>query len=204
MAVVHRDSLVALIPILEGLDDQGRQSQPIEQTASVLHADLVRQLGGREILVGIGRQAPELREVHLSYSDACRALRAARGLGLGGGVVTAESLGFYGLLFREDAPLEMRAFVERTLGRLVHDDSVRGSDYLATLSAYLNANCNIRAAARDLHVHANTLIHRLKRIEEVAGLDLDKADTRLQVHVALKVHELERRFGGEAPGSRGR
>jgi purine catabolism regulator len=37
-------------------------------------------------------------------------------------------------------------------------------------------------------VHRNTILYRLERIREITGFDLDAADVRLRLHLALSAH----------------
>lgn len=48
-------------------------------------------------------------------------------------------------------------------------DTDNETDYLDTLETYLTFRCNITDTARQLHMHRNTLQHRIKKIEEIAG-----------------------------------
>lgn len=43
------------------------------------------------------------------------------------------------------------------------------TDYLETFKVYLNNRCNVTDTAKQLHMHRNTLLHRVKRIEELLG-----------------------------------
>ena len=51
---------------------------------------------------------------------------------------------------------------------------------------------NVMQTARELFIHRNTLLYRLDRIRELGGFDLDDAETRLKLQLALRAHELTR------------
>ena len=53
-----------------------------------------------------------------------------------------------------------RAFQRDVIGPLEASDSARRSEFIRTLEAFLKAGGNHMRAARDLHVHRNTLIER--------------------------------------------
>lgn len=195
VAVVHGDGIVVLAPVRgDGPATSGsREPAPAEPLAHDLHAALAQQFPDAVISVGVGRRSDNLSQIHAAYHEAYHALQTAHSLGRTGQVVTVESLGLYAMLFRQDAPADLAAFVERTLGTVVEHDERHDTSYVTTLHAYLNAGGNLRATARELHVHVNTLNYRLKRIEELFGIDLSESDSRLNLHVALKLHELARR-----------
>ncbi len=55
------------------------------------------------------------------------------------------------------------------LGPLEAYDRARRAEFVQTLDAFLRAGGNHMRAARHLHVHRNTLIYRLERIQELLG-----------------------------------
>ena len=44
--------------------------------------------------------------------------------------------------------------------------------------------------AESLFVHRNTLLYRMDRIQELTGLQLDQANMRLALHLALRLWQL--------------
>ncbi|OZM77134.1 hypothetical protein CFP66_37770 [Pseudonocardia sp. MH-G8] len=72
------------------------------------------------------------------------------------------------------------------LDRIVRHDDRRGTDYLATLATYLRDSGNVAASAERLGLHHTTLRYRMKRIEELSGLDLDDPDERLFCQFVLR------------------
>jgi DNA-binding PucR family transcriptional regulator len=58
------------------------------------------------------------------------------------------------------------------LDLLARHDADHHTDHLATLGAYLDSFGDVSSAAARLDVHSNTLRYRLKRIDEIIGLDL--------------------------------
>lgn len=86
-------------------------------------------------------------------------------------------------LLRQDPRLQ--AFAERELGRLLVHDDATGSQLVAALTAYLEAGGNKAAAAQRAHVARPTMYERLRQVEEVLGVELEPAESRLSLHVAL-------------------
>jgi len=59
-----------------------------------------------------------------------------------------------------------------------------------SLEEYLARRGSISATAQALYVHPNTLRQRLRRIEEITGLDVREGDW-LMIEIALKLLRLE-------------
>lgn len=105
--------------------------------------------------------------------------------------VTAFSdLGVYRLLLEARSSAELRSFYHQTLGALVEHDRANGGELLHTLDGYFGALGNLHQAADMLHIHRNTLIYRLRRITEISGLSLKRAEDVLALQIALKAHRI--------------
>ncbi len=72
--------------------------------------------------------------------------------------------------------------------RLIAYDLANNTDYLDTFKVYLNNRCNMTDTAKQLHMHRNTLLHRIKRIEEL--LESDLADWELRRKLLLSIDYL--------------
>jgi hypothetical protein len=70
--------------------------------------------------------------------------------------------------------------------RLLEDsDRTRGTTYTATLRAFLDAFGDVRLAAEAVGVHPNTFRYRLRRLRDLADLDLDDPQERLVAQLQL-------------------
>jgi purine catabolism regulator len=95
-------------------------------------------------------------------------------------------------LLRDDPRLQ--TFVERELGALLASD--QGAELTGVLTAYLAAGGNKAEAAKNAHLARPTFYQRLRRIERILGTDLDSAESRTSLHVALLALEAARPGGG--------
>jgi DNA-binding PucR family transcriptional regulator len=68
---------------------------------------------------------------------------------------------------------------------LLEHDARGGGELTGSLLAYLDALGDVRTAAAALHVHPNTLRHRLRRARTLAGIDLADPPERLSCHLQL-------------------
>ncbi len=66
-----------------------------------------------------------------------------------------------------------------------------GHEQLAlTLETYLDHAGDVKQTAAELWLHRTSLYYRLRRIEEIAGVDLTRGEDRLLCHVALRLSRL--------------
>jgi DNA-binding PucR family transcriptional regulator len=116
-------------------------------------------------------------------------------LGRRGAVIAAKELGPYGLLLRASTRDELESFAQRTLRPLVEHDRAHDGELLHTLHAYLDENRVQRRVAARCFIHVNTVVYRVKRIEELLGVDLDDPGTVFDVTLAMRILDLL----GDAP-----
>src|SRR5256712_13666206 len=190
------------------------------QLATVRCSALVRERGATTVaLISLaGRRAPEPKSLSDQLHRAARAATAAAvALGYGGirsgatevaaaargaeqalamgrrlfGPDSATAfldLGLYRLLYALQPLPELRDFRDQALARLRGKD--RGGELLKTLAAYLATNGSPTDAADRLHLHRNTVLYRLGRIEDLLQTDLRDAEVRLSLHLALKIGDV--------------
>ena len=77
----------------------------------------------------------------------------------------------------------------RTLKR--HDEK-HGTYLLDTLAVYLDCERNATSASEQLHMHRNTVLYHIRKIEDLLGISLDDADVRMKLMIGLKAFELDR------------
>jgi purine catabolism regulator len=96
-------------------------------------------------------------------------------------------------LLRDDP--RVQTFVERELGPLLSAEP--DTSQLDVLAAYLAAGGNKAEAAKRAHLARPTFYERLRRIERILGTDLDSAESRTSLHVALLALEAARHGSAE-------
>jgi len=79
------------------------------------------------------------------------------------------------------------AFAESLLGPLIRHDAVARGDLVRSMQAWLEHNGQWDAAAAALGVHRHTLRHRMRRVEELLGRDLDVTAVRVELWAAGQV-----------------
>ncbi|WP_062351803.1 PucR family transcriptional regulator [Herbidospora yilanensis] len=170
--------------------------EPAEQVGAVCVQRLGALFPDVAVSVGIGGRFREPGHIARSYEEARRTNEAIRRLGRRGAVVAFDSLGISRLLLQVPDPEALREFATDILGPLLRHERERHSKYVGTLRCYFQENNSLRRAAELLHVHPNTITYRIKRVEEITGLDLENYRDRLAAQVALEILETL----GEIPG----
>jgi hypothetical protein len=158
-------------------------------SAEAVSVELAAAMGPRSA-VGVGSPVGDCSRLDVSLGDARRACRLARLRQDGRQGATVDDLTSYAGLLAQQDPDVLEHFCRRLLDPLTEHDATRGSALLATVTAFLSSGGRWAATAADLHVHVNTLRHRLARVEELTGRSLDDPDDRVDFRLALRARGL--------------
>ena len=201
------------IPSLVGTLDDARAGAMLSLGPRVEPDDVLTRLAtsirdriGAEpdAVIGVGASVGSIRDVRRSFLEAGQVADVAaerpgdRDPATGPGAplfYRLPDLRLRGLLhlLRDDPRLQ--TFVERELGALLACDPDSG--LIDVLTAYLAAGGNKAEAAKASHLARPTFYERLRRIERICGTDLDSAESRTSLHVALLALDTAR---GRPPG----
>ncbi|MER7581007.1 GAF domain-containing protein [Kitasatospora sp. NPDC097691] len=177
----HGEAVVLLAPVEAGTgedpEDTARQA-----------AERLARLAGFPVTVGAGRPAAGPAALAAAYTEGLRCVRALRVLGRAGEGASARTLGFLGVLLGDGHDVD--GFVGATLGPLLAYDSRRGTELVRTLRAYFDCGGSLTRAKDELHVHVNTVVQRLDRVEALLGRDWNHPERSLELQLALRLQLL--------------
>ncbi len=141
---------------------------------------------------GIGHLAKDLSNIPQSFREARQALEIGQRLFGEGNLHSFARLGIYRLLFHLYGQKELANFYSETLGPLLDANSRGNGALIETLEGFFRCNGNLSETARSMHLHRNSLLYRLGRIEELLGRSLEDPELRLSLQIALKIRHLEK------------
>ncbi|WP_019121958.1 PucR family transcriptional regulator [Brevibacillus massiliensis] len=136
-----------------------------------------------DVRLGISHVLGRAARTSEAYQEAMWALRAA------------ETHGKSMVYYSEESPLspflprsrsEARELVEQVLGDLLAYDARHNSQLTMTLYVYLRENRSWKGAAKSLHIHKQTLVYRMSRIEQMTGRRLDVTSNVAELWLALQ------------------
>ena len=151
-----------------------------------------------DALDAAGRQAARRRAaaapmgaLRNSFHEARCALEAA---GLANGrarrVASYRDLGAFQLMLSLQDDEALRLFCDSVLGPLETASGEYGDELMRSLEIYIEQNGQWEKAARELFCHRHTLRYRIRRIEQLTGRDLSRAQDRIEFWLALRAREL--------------
>lgn len=96
---------------------------------------------------------------------------------------------------------EAQALVSRVLGPLIEYDRAHGTDLVYSLSTFLAAKRSWQVCAERLHIHRQTVIYRMRRIEQITGRSLAETGDIAMMWLAVSAYDVLSR-GDLAPPAR--
>jgi purine catabolism regulator len=157
--------------------------------AETLRADCAAAVRD-DVVVGVGRSRIGPQGVRASHREGEHALRISARLQSPRAVAAFADLGLHRLLVAMTQHAEMEDFYRQAAGALVAYDERTGAGLMETLDAFFGCHGSPTDTAQRLHLHRNTVLYRLKRIEEVGALRLDDPATRLNLHLCLRIRDV--------------
>ena len=131
-----------------------------------------------------------MQKLSQAYVQAKKVVNLSGRKGWGNIMIQYSELGVYQLLLAIDNKETIKAYYNDMLGKLEENDQNNGTDYLDFLNAYLNSNCNINDTADALFIHRNTVVYKIKKINELLDCDLSDIEVRVQLYLAAMVRNI--------------
>ncbi|MEE3954290.1 helix-turn-helix domain-containing protein [Peribacillus frigoritolerans] len=135
---------------------------------------------------GIGRLYLGIEHVARSSEEANKSLAYLLSRG-NPGIISYQSIGINRLFLNQQTE-DIEQFIQEVFAPL-QSPKAKSSDLALTLRTYISANRSISDTAERLHIHQNTLYHRIKKIEEALAVDLNDSNVWLKLLLAYHLSE---------------
>ncbi len=174
----------------------------IHQIVDAAEAALALHAEHAVISWGIAQSVPGVQGFHYSYQNARRALEMGirrEGVGHRATYDRVQSRKILHQLSQDDG---VQRVVQETLGTLLEYDLQHGTDLVHTLTSYLFNRTNVSLTARTLHLHRQSLLYRLNKIETLTGRALDNPDDLFLLELSARLlGSMDTNLGYHAKGS---
>ena len=188
MLMAKSDGIVGLVHL-----NSGQAKKTLINKMKEIRDKIREKYKKLNISVGVGRAYIGPRYVKQSYEEALAAVRIGRMIKGGGNTTFFEDLGPYRFLYEMKDLLPMQKYYQDVLGILLSYDKHNNTDLVKTIQHYFKNNCNLRLTAESLFIHKNSVIYRLKKVEELTGMSMDDAEDRFNLQLALKIGQIVNR-----------
>jgi DNA-binding PucR family transcriptional regulator len=172
--------------LLLPLQKQARQSQVAFVIEQIV--DKAQELLGLSLVVGVSSPARTVGELPRARSEADQVLDVLLTSRKGDRIATYNEVASRIFLLEVGKQLAPLLPTQPSkIALLAEHDDRHGTDLLGTLRSWLDAFGDVNLVADVMHVHPNTVRHRLRRLAEIADLDLTDPIERFVVELQLRL-----------------
>ena len=194
LSSVQGDSVVTLLVVGE------RGADEVAALLTDARSAAEHSLASREISVGCSAATVGLEGGGRRMRDAMEALQMAKeGCGIASRVVLFDEAGGRFRLVEGQSVAALGALNQRLVKPLEDYDRVHRTSLVLTLRIYVDNCLSPSRTAEALIIHRSTLSKRLRRIEALLGVELNRMDDVVELHLALRAAELLRAQDQDAP-----
>lgn len=143
-----------------------------------------------QFYVGSSINHSDVEQLTNAYVQAKKVVNLSERNGWENQLVQYRELDVYQLLLAIDDKNTMKQYYDSKLGVLEKHDQNNGSNYLEFLKVYLNSNCNINDTADKLFIHRNTVVYKIKKINELLDCDLSELEVRVKLFLAIMLQNI--------------
>lgn len=182
VVVTRSDSVICMLPV----------SSPSASGAEGLAfgkevmADVRRRMPRITLSVGVSHASTEPMQLPAAYKEAMAAIDITRSTIGNGASSFIGDLEAYRFLYEYPDRRRLRHMVLAALKPLMDFDGQNNTELVKTLTVVLTRAQSNDDAAKKLHVHRNTLTHRLRQIEQILSVDLSDPEQRFRLGMAVR------------------
>lgn len=147
---------------------------------------LTTYLNACDMGIGFSKCFHDPCQIKRHYQQAKDALDLGLSLQKPGKVFYFQQLSIYRLFELGNRTTDITEYIHPAVLSLVNYDKENNTEFLKTLYYYV---MNIKALLKTkdiLHIHRNTLVYRINKIQELMNIDLDDGETFFQLYISFK------------------
>ncbi len=183
LVALRKNRIVVVLKILEQ-DDQTENNDLFPDLARVW---VQKKLTGYAPNIVSGRLCTVFTDYRYSYEEAWKAADILRDLGKNDVTTSFEDLGIYAILWESGNKQQLKEYALSMLSPLLAYDREHNTNLLWTLELFLENKCGYSETSKAAFLHINTLRYRLKRVEELTGLNLARNEDRFQAQLSIRL-----------------
>jgi len=147
----------------------------------------IQDVVDNNVYIGISGRINDYQDVHYAYEDTQDAIKIGRVPRIAKDVVEIESVQFEQALLRtsKDPYFQQQAYDLFSI--IKQYDAEHDFNMMETLEVLISNSGIKKAAAEQLHLHRNTMAHRIKKIEELINADLSDTQDLMRITLLLNI-----------------
>lgn len=162
------------------------RNRHVRTVAEQIEKELSNQWPNCQFLIGIGKWYKNTTFLNKSYQEANQALKFGQAWFENRNIFHINDLGALRLLIHIHQEI-LLDYSEDYLSVLLESDRESGTELIHTLKVYIQHQGVINDVADALFIHPNTLRNRIKKIEDMTGINVQDPEEFMNLMVAVKI-----------------
>lgn len=183
MTAVHKHRLIIFLETLENT----LSSTLAEKYLDYFELNIRQSTPTLRFLWGYDNLGRSIDSIYLGYKNAVTALRLCQD---SNGTIS-RSCFQHSILPKVSSLLsanqEIVAMANSVLKDILAYDTEKNTDYLETLKIYMDTNYNVTETARVMHLHRQSLLYRLEKLESLCNLSLKKHEDLFLLEICIMI-----------------
>ncbi|MHC6180068.1 PucR family transcriptional regulator [Clostridium sp. JNZ X4-2] len=172
-------------------EDSQAVKEKVKSLCNDILMDISKKFKKKQFKIGIGRCYNDAYKLNKSYQQA-KFIVEKLNKSFSGSIIHYDDLGLYRILCFNGLQGELAKFCNDTIKPLVEYDRLNGTELIKTLKIYFECNGNMKKMSKQMFMHYNTIIYRLQKIKDIIGMDVENAEERLDLEIAIKAWNIIR------------
>ncbi len=147
-----------------------------------------------ELHAGLSRAFTKLEDLRSHYHQSLEALDLGTHIDNDTTLYSYDDFAIYHIAKVCADSSDLRQFYHPKLEHLMEYDAEHKTSFTDSLYMYLKHSRNITNTAKALHLHRNSMIYHLKRIEEILNFSLSDNEMLLHIELSFRLMEYDKKF----------
>ncbi|ALX48448.1 CdaR family transcriptional regulator [Lentibacillus amyloliquefaciens] len=179
---LNTEKIILLKPVQSEHDYLDVLEQFIEQSYHLI--DMFETYQITNISVAAGNMCHTIDRISASYQEAESLIKFGREFDISPGIYTFHSWSILKELLPHQIDAHFQDKIMFRLKSLLEDDDF--AELIENFLVYCRNKMNISQASKDLYIHRNTLIYRLKKIEAITSINIKDFEHCMMLYLVLK------------------
>ncbi len=178
---IKLNQIIALVPA----DIMDNKRKSIKDFGKKLITILKHTYPQSKIRLGISALCHQLTDYKRRYDEVRKIVEMSKRVHHHSDVIFFEEIGLIPKICNENNMHELRSLAYEKLDALIRYDTKHNTNFLQTLYHYLNSQGNILKTSKALMLSPGAVKYRLKRIQEIGNIDVEK--DFIDLYVAFQI-----------------
>ncbi len=143
----------------------------------------------KNMLIGISDAFYNITNTKKNFANAQYALHYGAMAGKASGIAKFDDFKLFHLASLVNDNLDLSDYIMNRIEEIEQYDIENSSEYLNTLRAYLHYNKNVSITAEALFIHKNTVLYRVKRLQELFHIDFHDCNQLASLVCSLIIYD---------------